>query len=378
MARNTRALLAVALVVSILAAAYSLRRVPVMETSASDSASLGEKKPKRTRALFSKLATVDHRAEITLPWVKVDSPKKPPRYLKYKEKLLTKVIDQGDCAACWSIAVTGVLEDRISAYTNGKIIEPLSDQEMISCWAGHGGEGCAVGGIPELAYRYIETNGISLEKDYPYQQRSTNNISPCDKSRLKGKRIFIEPGSIRSLCVDPYQYAEGSRDYNRAIKSNVENMKRELFMFGAICGTVTVFDSLYSYDGLSVYTGPKKGDKFVGGHALEIVGYCEEGVNGEEPGFDSSYWICKNSWSLEHPIKSPSSKGFIYIKMGSNVAGIESRASSARPVITAEIQKHMTDNLNSSRYISREAFVQDPERENYIGRSIKLRSMLKK
>lgn len=152
-------------------------------------------------------------------------------------------------------------------------------------------------------------------------------------------------------------------------------MKKELLMNGPFVGTIMAYDNLYTYDGLSVYT-KTKGD-FVGGHAVLIIGWSDEGINGDEPGFDKAYWVIKNSWSEAWPTKSPASKGYMYIEMGRNVAGIESRASRALPVITEEITANKVDSLDEVRYTSYDDYVNDPERENYITKVGKMRSWFK-
>lgn len=335
-----------------------------------------KKQKKRTYEEFLALAKVDPKHEISIPWIHLpDIEGFLPTYLKYKEKYMTDVLDQGKCAACFSISVVHMIADRISLYTGGKINRPLSIQELLSCWNVRGDVGCEIGGIPEHSYEYIIENGISTDKDYPYRQQNTTKIAKCEKDKLNGFRTYLQPGSVRSLCVDPYRYSEGSRRYNSVIKENVLNMKKELLMNGPFVGTIMAYDNLYTYDGLSVYT-KTKGD-FVGGHAVLIIGWSDEGINGDEPGFDKAYWVIKNSWSEAWPTKSPASKGYMYIEMGRNVAGIESRASRALPVITEEITANKVDSLDEVRYTSYDDYVNDPERENYITKVGKMRSWFK-
>lgn len=362
--RNKKVVLALVVLVVLALAINAFTEVPEMatDTPAGD----GQRKPKAGQEQFEALATINHKAPITLPWMKAGGSQKLPSYLKYDENKLTPVIDQFACAACWSIATTGMLADRISIYTNGAIKEELSNQEMISCWDGHQGEGCSVGGIPELAYRYLIKEGISLEKDFPYEQESTNKIAPCDKAKKSGRRVFAQRGSDVSLCIDPYQFKEGSDRYNSTIRANIENMKRELYMHGPVVGTMLVFEGAYNHDGTHVYTGPKKGEKFIGGHALEILGFCEENVNGDEPGFSGAYWVCKQSWGKEYAAKTPASAGYIYIKMGTNCVGIESRASACLPVITPQISANLADSLDQSRFLSYEQYKRSAGKNNFV------------
>lgn len=336
------------------------------------------KKKRKTYDEFVALAKVDPNHIIGVPWVQLpDLDGYLPSYLKYKEKLLTPVVDQGKCASCWSISVVQMLADRVSVYTGGKVKKILSVQEMISCWGGHEGKACSEGGIPELAYHYIIKNGIGLDKDYPYQQASTNKLKPCDKTRLNGERLFVKPDSVRSLCIDPYAFKEGSSRYNNIIDLNVKNMKKELLVNGPFVCTIMVHSNLYTYSGLSVYEG-SEGSKFVGGHSVVCVGYCDEGINGVEPGFDTpgGYWVIRNSWS-DWPTKSPSSMGYFYIKKGSNVCGIESRASRAFPILSAHAKSQMVNSLDESRYTSYTDYVNDPDRQLLVTKVGRMRGWLK-
>ena len=325
---------------------------------------------RKTYSEFCRLATVDHKKVLGIPWIDLGSviTIDLPSYLKYKERLLTPSIDQGSCASCWSISVVQMLADRVSVATKGKIRLNLSVQEMISCWDGHDGLACSQGGIPEKAYEYIVTNGIGLAEDYPYAQNHSTVIHECDHQLLNGYRLYVLPESVRSLCLDPYQYPEGSMEYNKVIDTNVRNMKHELLLHGPFVCTIMVYQNLYDYDGLSVYEGHDN-TEFVGGHAVTCVGYCDEGINGEEPGFDvpGGYWVIKNSWS-DWPLESPASQGYFYIKKGSNVCGIESRASSAQVDLDGqdEIRANTIADLNESRYMSYDSYVKDPERQLYV------------
>lgn len=368
LSRNKTLLVLVVLVALAVVVPVGLSVVPVMadESGAALENAYGSA-PKVSREEFEALASVDHKAPITLRWAKrTEFVPQLPNYLKYDENKLTEVIDQGKCAACWSIATTGMLADRISVYTNAAIREPLSNQEMISCWDGHEGKGCSHGGIPELAMKYLIEHGVLRERDFPYAQQHTNKIQPCNTAKKFGPRVFAQAGTDVSLCIDPYQYTKGSSKYASTVRSNIANMKKELYMHGPIVGTIMIYAGAYDYDGLSVYTGPTAGEKFVGGHALEIIGYCDEGVNGDEPGFDQAYWICKQSWGKEYPSRTPAASGYMYVKMGVNCVGIESRASACLPVVTPEIVTNAVDSLEHSRFSSYEQYRESHNRKNFV------------
>lgn len=341
---------------------------------------VGMNKPgkKKTYEEFVGIAKgIDPQYPIGLPYTKYPD-LKLPNYLKYREKLLIDVVDQGLCASCWAISVCHMIADRISIYTNGRIKRPLSYQELVSCFSDGSNAGCEVGGIPEKSYEYIVKNGVATEKDYPYKQLKSNTIVKCDPSKQEGFRTYIERNSVRSLCIDPGIYKKGSNKWQSVIDQNTRNMATELFLNGPFVITIQVYSSLYDYDGLSIYDpSDKQIGEYIGGHAAVCLGASLEEVNGEEPGFDGKYWVIKNSWSPSWPSKSPASKGFMYIRAGKNVCGIESRASTCQISITDEIRQNMVKSLDESRYLSYESYVQDPDRQLYITKSTKLRAMLK-
>ena len=378
--QNKKGLLLLLVVLVVLAlVADSFTEVPYVEKGTLVEGDSRRRRPKASRAEFEGLAAaIDPKYKTTLPWAKASaSVATLPKYLKYDERVLSGIQDQGTCSSCWSIAVTGILADRISIYTNGAIKERLSSQEMVSCWTGHKGDGCRVGGIPELAYNYIIKNGIALEKDYPYEQEFTKKITRCDKAKMSGKRVFAQAGSAVSLCVDPDQFPRGSDEYNRTIKANVENMKREIYSRGPIVGTLMIYEGAYSFDGMSVYKGPKQGEKFIGGHGLVVLSWCDAGANTDEPGFEGSFWICRQSWGLEYPSHSPMTAGYVYVEMGTNCCGIESRASACMPVITPQISAKMVNSLDDTRFLSYEQYKNSKGRKNFIKKTTRLGRALK-
>lgn len=353
----------------------SQTEVPVMEDT---SEPVGAKKfgRKKTYQEFVGAANMNPQYKIGIAYKSLPDVELPT-YLKYKEALLTPVVNQDQCTSCWAISVVHLVQDRISLYTKGAIKRPLSYQELVSCFNNKDDTGCTIGGIPEQAYRFLSENGVGTEEHYPYVQANTTKIAKCDPSKQKGFRTFIQKNSIRSLCIDPDNYKKGSAQWQKTIDRNTKNMRTELFLNGPFCITIMVYSSLYNFDGLSIYDPPdNKLGKFIGGHAALCVGYAEE-VDGEEPGFDGNYWVIKNSWSASHPLKSPASKGFLYIRAGKNLIGVESRASSCQVAMTAEIQKHMVKSLDESRYISYSAYSTDPNRKLWVQKSTRLRSLLK-
>lgn len=242
---------------------------------------------------------------------------------------LPPVRTQGKCASCWAFAIASCLSDRLSVKTGGAFQKNLSVQEMLSCFA-PGAFPCTRGGIPELAFRYAVTQGLHIEDDYPYENVGGGAISrTCKASQgkpwlsdyffvdpqrheLYPDKVFAKQGSVRSLCDPVWTQSD--------IDRNVRNMQREIWRNGPIVGTVMVYSDLYKHENGVYRVG--SGARFRGGHAVVIVGWTEDA------------WIVKNSWGIKWP-KNGAEPGYFMIARGTNEAEVESRASSAIPLVSA-------------------------------------------
>lgn len=109
-------------------------------------------RPKKTYDKFVKqAASIDPAYPSGIPMISLpEATHNLPKYLKYKETILTPVINLEVCAPCWTISVRHVFSDRSPLLTGGNFIRPLSFQEMPSCFNPKGNNvGCEVGGSPD-------------------------------------------------------------------------------------------------------------------------------------------------------------------------------------------------------------------------------------
>lgn len=83
---------------------------------------------------------------------------------------------QGACGSCWAFAAVGLLESYYNVFRNTIINEDLSEQEVVSCTPAT--ENCTGGSVVE-AMKYLNTNGIMHEGEFPYQQSNTYIIVDC-------------------------------------------------------------------------------------------------------------------------------------------------------------------------------------------------------
>merc|ERR1711962_382404 len=194
---------------------------------------------------------------------------------------VTDVKDQGACGSCWSFAATGSMEGRYF-QDNGELVS-MSEQNLLDCaqiW------GCNGGGRSDIALKYVESDGLNSEADYPYQhvqhncrQSTSNPIYKCSGC------VWTDEGDEHALKMALVQ--EGPV----AVAIDASPLHFQFFKNGIIddpnCGT--------DYPDIN--------------HAVLAVGYGKE--NGDH------YWIIKNSWG-----KSWGEQGYFKLAMNKNMCGV--------------------------------------------------------
>jgi len=237
----------------------------------------------------------------------------------YDPDNLSPVRNQKDCGACWAFVLTSMLSDDITV----RIInfgKNLSVQELLTCYPYT--EGCQ-GADPEDVLKWLSRSNFKLGINDEYIQSDNGE---CKNFADNG--VPIVKNSVKSLCT--YINIESSESLinNQILLKNIYNMKMQIKNNGPIYATISVYDDFFEFSGNEIYF--KKNDIFIGGHAVEIVGWCNKGVDPRKNFKDYGYWVCKNSWG-----KKWSNKyifpGYFAIRMGYNECGIESRTGCAEP-----------------------------------------------
>jgi len=270
-----------------------------------------------------------------------------PKFICYNFNVLTPVQDQGSiCGSCWAFVTAGVIGDKISVYKNKPVL--MSAQALLQCYDR---EKACKGAAPEKVFEWMEKTNYKLPFDFElrYKQlRSSNIKGECPA--LPG--INVKQDSLKRL-TDPLPYkvflqtGKASDEQKRILDRNIKNMKRELIENGPFFATIIVYDDLFTYNDGRYYSSNYKGTP-AGGHAIEIVGYCDEG---EDPraGYKAGYWICKNTWGVLWPLKSKT-PGYFAVRMGVNMCGIESRCGTIDPNITMDSIKPDAVYTNFTKY----------------------------
>lgn len=246
---------------------------------------------------------------------------------------LSPIRDQGQCGNCWAIATTSVLSDRYAIQSLNQIniefspyattvcagvidSQPYYDDKVISQknLEAHSEAACSGNTIYNaLSFLYIYgamehscySKGLFKEKGISYLDdfKTINDLPTCQE--LAG-RDFDQ--CLNSDIAARYFRSIGSYTIEENPADNYLTIREEIYQFGPVISGFIIYDDfLEEYDGTTIYMGPKKESSSQGGHAIKIVGWGREKVDGQ----DVNYWWIGNSWGKNWGIG-----GFFKMKMG--------------------------------------------------------------
>lgn len=180
---------------------------------------------------------------------------------------VSPLLNQANCGSCVAFASIGVMEtqERIASGNPNYNIS-LSPENLFMC----GGASCETGWMPGEAAEFLQNTGVVDEACQPYTSGATGNDVSCSAACADApKRTYKIAG-----YTTPTQY---DKDIEQ-VKAALQN--------GPLVTTVMVYEDFMSYSS-GVYkhtTG-----KFLGGHAISIVGYDDS----------TRSFIIRNSWGPE-------------------------------------------------------------------------------
>jgi C1A family cysteine protease len=184
---------------------------------------------------------------------------------------VTPVKNQGQCGSCWAFSTTGTVEGFVAIKT-GKLPN-LAEQQLVDCCKQGGCSGCR-GGLPSAALKWVASNGLCSQSDYPYTARD----GQCKKTCTAVAKISSSQGGQRGEST--LQSALDKVPVSIAVDASGGFQSYKSGVFSGPCGT-----SL--------------------NHAITAVGYTGQ------------YWIVKNSWGT-----SWGSAGYIFMARGKNLCGL--------------------------------------------------------
>jgi len=212
------------------------------------------------------------------------------------------ILNQGQCGSCWAFSSSEALSNRLCIASNGQINVTLSPQALVSCDI-YGNQGCN-GGIPQLAWEYMELHGLPTYSCFPYTSGAAGENGKCVKT-----------------CADNGDYTlYRAKPLTQKTLNSVEEIQANIMEFGPVVGTMEVYQDFMSYtSGVYVRTS----NDLLGGHAIKIVGW------GTDPASGLKYWKVANSWGYDWGMN-----GYFLIERGTNECGIDSDASAAAGKVT--------------------------------------------
>jgi cathepsin B len=248
-------------------------------------------------------------------------------------KTILDIRDQSNCGCCWAFGAASAASDRLCIATDAQILVPLSANDMCFC---SNTNGCG-GGYVNAAWDYIKKSGLVTggqrqddlkdHKTDPFEGENFCSAFPLPHCHHHGSNTDPYPDETTSACptqssgkcptkCDADAKAEHATFMSdkhvflgRVQQYNGEaTMQQALMEAGPIEVAFTVYDDFEVYNS-GIYK--KTSSQQMGGHAVELVGWGEEG--------GVKYWKVKNSWNPYW-----GENGYFRIVRGNNECGIES------------------------------------------------------
>lgn len=172
--------------------------------------------------------------------------------------------NQGQCGSCWSFSAAQAVESAYAVFKGVNDPVPvLSEEQLVQCASALNGYlnfGCSGGQMTE-AFRYIRSNPLNTNANYPYTSGNTKVAGPCDKALANLGTYGITGYKVVPAGIENLQAAIVQQPISVAVDAtNWSTYKSGVF---SNCGTAL-------------------------NHGVLAVGYQE-----------AQYWIVKNSWGTD-------------------------------------------------------------------------------
>ncbi|RCN47328.1 papain family cysteine protease [Ancylostoma caninum] len=238
----------------------------------------------------------------------------------YCKDIIGKIRDQSHCGSCWAVSAAETMSDRLCVQSKGKFKLHLSDTDILACCGESCGAGCE-GGWPIKAWQFIVRYGVCTGGKYgakgvckPYSFHPCGNhknqmyYGECPNSSWPTPKCkkFCQRGYTKTYNKDKF-YAKNAYQLPRDEKK----IRLEIMKNGPVQAGYFVYEDFRLYKG-GIYK--HKTGRQTGGHAVKIIGWGKENVNGT----DVSYWLIANSWNIDW-----GEKGFFRMVRGENDCNIE-------------------------------------------------------
>jgi cathepsin X len=231
------------------------------------------------------------------------------------------------CGSCWAHGALSAFADRIKIARGGVGDDiNLSIQYILNC--GGGVAGSCWGGSHSGVYEFAKTQGfIPYDTCMPYLACSSDSgdegfcphvDTSCNSHNVcrTCSTFSSKGGSCNEIDFFPNATVAEHGTYNLLSYNRVHKIKAEIYTRGPVAAGINADPILKYSGGVIKHAGIM--DMMVD-HIVSIVGW---GVDGE----GDEYWIIRNSWGQYW-----GEMGFLRVKTGSNLLGIESTVAWATP-----------------------------------------------
>jgi cathepsin B len=241
-------------------------------------------------------------------------------------KIIGDIRDQSNCGCCWAFAGAEAASDRMCIASEGKILAPISAQDVCFCSED---DGCD-GGMINTPWEHIKSEGAVTGGQYqgsgPFGKGMCADFSlpHCHHHGPQGDDPYPAegeagcPSQSSPTCpkkcdaeaASPHDDFEADKlTFSGEIMSadGEKGIMKAIMEGGPVETAFTVYSDFENYAG-GIYhhvTG-----HMAGGHAVRIVGWGVEN--------DVKYWKIANSWNPYW-----GEKGYFRIKKGVNEGGVE-------------------------------------------------------
>lgn len=187
---------------------------------------------------------------------------------------VSKIYDQKTCGACYAMSTAAAFSMRFCIKNNISQIIHFSPQNLINCLSGCNGE------FPDIAWNYINENGITSDKCISYKNEANDCRTKCDSYNDN----FIK-------------YYSGETKF---LEDEI-SIKKEIMKNGPVTSMMNIYQDYYNYkSGIYSHSG---GNNILGFHAITIIGWGVEN--------NIKYWIIQDSYGT-----SKGENGYMRIKIG--------------------------------------------------------------
>lgn len=235
--------------------------------------------------------------------------------------MITGVYDQERCGSCWAFSTSSSLTDRIRIKSNGKhlkdgdYLSPFSLAACMKCGIDNACPKVCEGNYLDDVLEYLVQTGTAAQSDIDKHSTQKHEYM-CFDAKATGVKVWK---GVRKYRVNLFPPGLLTNEAN--LKKNETAIMEDIYLHGPVNCIIKVYvpmDSRNFYFHKSGVYGygwkdePKQTDGY---HAINILGWGEEIINGELV----KYWIVRNSWG-----DSWGATGFGKVLKGENFGMIES------------------------------------------------------